>query len=650
MIGTSACFRCLRPLYLALIVSLFAVPCGNTVAQIVEAEAADPEVNTFSIVGFDPATGDVGVAVASKFLGVGSVVPYVKAGVGAVATQSNANPAYGPEGLELLASGKSAKEVVDALVAKDERPNSRQVGIVDAKGNTAAFSGPGCGVWAGHVTGHNWTAQGNLLAGEDVVKMMGAGFDEARKVEGSELADWLLAALKAGDDVGGDKRGKQSAALMVARAGGGYNGNDRYIDLRVEDLAEPIPELTRILEVHKVFFRAAHRRRPQVTAAVTPSQPQAPAQAQSQTQPQVQAQTQSPPTAAGTAGQRRGGGQAQRNYPEPVSGDFAIRDFKFNSGETLPELRIHYQTIGNPVRDASGKVRNAVLVLHGTTGSGSQFVGRTWANELYGPGQLLDASKHFMIHVDNIGHGRSSKPSDGLRAKFPKYGYRDMVVAQHRLLTEGLKVDHLRLVIGTSMGGMHSWLWGSMYPDYMDALMPLASLPTQISGRNRMWRRILIDAIKNSPDYNDGNYEKPPLGLRTAASMMYFMGDNTVRRQRQAPTLAEADTVFDRGVAGYLNGASYDANDVLYAFESSHDYDPGPGLEKIKAPLVAINFADDLINPPELGILEEAIKRVPRGKAITYPLSDETSGHGTHTNARIWKEHLETLLKETEQK
>jgi homoserine O-acetyltransferase len=200
------------------------------------------------------------------------------------------------------------------------------------------------------------------------------------------------------------------------------------------------------------------------------------------------------------------------------------------------------------------------------------------------------------------------------------------------------------------MGGMHAWLWGSMYPDYMDALMPLASLPTQISGRNRMWRRVIIDSITNSPDYNDGNYESQPLGLRTAAQMMVLMADNTVRRQRQSPTVAEADRVFDRSVQGYLNNRSYDANDVLYAFRASEDYDPAPGLEKIKAHLTAINFADDLINPPELGILEEAIKKVPRGKAITYPLSDQTSGHGTHTNARVWKEHLAALLEASEPK
>jgi uncharacterized Ntn-hydrolase superfamily protein len=243
-----------------LLLILFGAPSRAPAADR-EAAAGEPVLNTFSIVAVDPATGDLGIAVASKFLGVGSVVPYAKAGVGAIATQSNANPNYGPDGLKLLEEGKSAQETVDSLVAGDRRPGGRQVGIVDAKGNAAAYTGPDSGTWAGHFVGDHYTCQGNLLAGEEVVKKMGAAFEEARKIEGSELADWLLAALKAGDDVGGDKRGKQSAALMVARAGAGYNGNDRYIDLRVEDGPEPIPEMMRLLEVHKRFFAGAHRRR-----------------------------------------------------------------------------------------------------------------------------------------------------------------------------------------------------------------------------------------------------------------------------------------------------------------------------------------------------------------------------------------------------
>lgn len=335
------------------------------------------------------------------------------------------------------------------------------------------------------------------------------------------------------------------------------------------------------------------------------------------------------------------------DYPEPQSGDFVVRDFAFNSGETLDELRMHYLTIGEPRRDEQGVVRNAVLILHGTTGSSGQFLSSAWADELYGPGQPLDASEYYLVIVDNIGHGQSSKPSDGLHARFPDYGYLDMIEAQHRLLTEGLGVDRLRLVIGTSMGGMHAWLWGSIHPDYVDALMPLASLPTQISGRNRMWRRVVIDAIRNSPDYDGGDYDSQPSGLRTAAQMMYLMSENPVRRLEQAPTLAAADRQLDRAVERYLSRDSFDANDIAYAFDASRDYDPGPGLEQIKAPLTAINFADDLINPPEQGVLMREIKRVPRGKAIIYPRSDETAGHGTHTRARVWKEHLVELLEQS---
>ena len=335
-------------------------------------------------------------------------------------------------------------------------------------------------------------------------------------------------------------------------------------------------------------------------------------------------------------------------YPAPTEGDYILRDFPFRSGESLPELRMHYRTFGNPERDARGVVRNAVLVLHGTTGSGSQFVRAEFAGELFGQGQLLDATRYFIVIPDNIGHGKSSKPSDGLRAKFSRYGYLDMIEAQHRLLTEGLKIDHLRLVIGTSMGGMHTWLWGEIHPDFMDALMPLASLPTQISGRNRVWRRVIIDAIRNAPDWQGGNYQTQPHGLRIASALSWFMGNNPVQRQKEVPSLRQADTALDRFVAG--RQTTSDANDILYAFEASEDYDPGPGLETIKAPLLAINFADDLINPPELRILEREIKRVKRGKAIVIPMSEQTRGHGTHTLAAVWKKHLEKLLKQSKPK
>ncbi len=339
------------------------------------------------------------------------------------------------------------------------------------------------------------------------------------------------------------------------------------------------------------------------------------------------------------------------DFPKPVEGDAVLKDFKFASGQTLPELKMHYRTLGRPARGADGKVSNAVLILHGTGGTGSTFVegpgGEAFGGELFGKGQLLDASRYYIIIPDNVGHGKSSKPSDGLRARFPRYGYEDMIRAQYLLLTEGLKVDHLRLVLGTSMGGMHAWLWGQRYPDFMDALTPLASLPTQVSGRNRMWRKVVIDAIRTDPGWKDGGYAAQPRGLRTAAQMLSLMSGTPVLRQKAAPTLQAADELFEQDVSRRLRGM--DANDTLYAVESSWDYDPGPGLETIRAPLLAINFADDLINPPELRILERQIKRVSKGRAILLPASEETVGHGTHTKAAVWKGHLEKFLKETDQ-
>jgi homoserine O-acetyltransferase/O-succinyltransferase len=336
------------------------------------------------------------------------------------------------------------------------------------------------------------------------------------------------------------------------------------------------------------------------------------------------------------------------DYPPPAEGDYVIRDFKFGSGETLPELRIHYRTLGKIDKDAQGKTRNAVMILHGTTGSSAQFIRAEFAGELFGKDQPLDTTKFFIVLPDGIGHGKSSKPSEGMHAKFPHYGYVDMVEAQYRLLTDGLGVNHLRLMMGTSMGGMHTWLWGELHPDFMDALMPLASLPTQISGRNRAWRRIIIDAIRSDPAWTGGEYPaaagQPP-SLRTAAEMLWFMSSNPVLRQKEAPTLAKTDEVFDKFVEQIVKVD--DANDVLYAVEASHDYDPGPNLEKIRAPLLAINSADDLINPPELGILEREIKRLPHGRASVIPFSDKTRGHGSHTVAGLWKDHLTNLLKES---
>lgn len=332
-------------------------------------------------------------------------------------------------------------------------------------------------------------------------------------------------------------------------------------------------------------------------------------------------------------------------YPAPLEADFVIKNFAFRSGESLPELRIHYRTVGTPQRDANGVVRNAVLITHGTTGSGAQFIRPEFGGELFGPGQPLDATRYFIVMPDGIGHGKSSKPSDGLRAKFPHYGYLDMIDAQRRLLVDGLGVAHLRLVMGTSMGGMHTWLWGQIYPDMMDALMPLASLPAPMSGRNRAWRRLAIDAIRHDPEWQGGEYKTQPQSLRTGAEMLYLMSSNPVLRQKEAPTLAAADAALDTFVANYFKTG--DANDYLYALEASHDYDPSPGLDKITAPLLAINTADDLINPPELGILEREIHRVMHGRAIVIPLSDRTRGHGSHTIAALWKDELSRLLAET---
>ncbi|MBI1851495.1 MAG: alpha/beta fold hydrolase [Planctomycetes bacterium] len=333
------------------------------------------------------------------------------------------------------------------------------------------------------------------------------------------------------------------------------------------------------------------------------------------------------------------------DYPKPTEGTFTIRDFRFESGEVLPELRLHYWTFGKPARGADGHIDNAVLVLHGTSGSSKQFLTDAFAGVLFGDGELLDASRTFVIAPDGIGHGQSSKPSDGLHARFPHYGYKDMIAAQHRLVTEGLGVDHLRLVMGTSMGGMHTWLWGEIYPDFMDALLPLASLPVQISGRNRALRRMMIDSIRTDPEWKNGEYATPPRGLTSAVYTLLVMVSSPLQWQKQAPTRDAADKLFDEQVKARL--AIVDANDLLYAVEASHDYDPEPGLERITAPLVAINSADDQVNPPELGIVEREIHRVKRGRFVLLPITDQTRGHGTHSIPAIWKDELAKLLAES---
>ncbi len=346
-------------------------------------------------------------------------------------------------------------------------------------------------------------------------------------------------------------------------------------------------------------------------------------------------------TAAPLPAQEPGKEQSRRSYPTPAPGDFVIRDFRFESGEVLPELKLHYNTIGTPVQQ-DGVTRNAVLVLHGTGGAGQNFLNETFAGALFGPGKLLDASRYFIILPDGIGHGKSSKPSDGLHARFPHYTYADMVAAQHRLLTEKLGVNHLRLVMGTSMGGMHSWVWGESYPDFMDALMPLASLPVEIAGRNRMMRRMILDAIRTDPEWEGGEYKKQPRGLLTAIDMLIIMGSCPLQMQKQAPTREAADRMLEQRVRASM--ARMDANDFLYQVDASREYDPAPELGHIQAPLLAINSADDTINPPELGILEREIKKVKHGRCVVLPITDETRGHGTHSLPALWQNYLAELL------
>ena len=333
------------------------------------------------------------------------------------------------------------------------------------------------------------------------------------------------------------------------------------------------------------------------------------------------------------------------DLPAATPGDYVVRDFAFASGERLDELRLHYVTLGTPHRGPDGHVDNAVLVLHGTGGSGRQFLTENFAGVLFGSGQLLDVARHFVILPDGIGHGGSSKPSDGLHARFPHYGYGDMVKAQHALVMDGLHVDHLRLVMGTSMGGMHTWLWGETWPEMMDALMPLASLPAQIAGRNRMSRRMVIDSIRNDPEWKGGEYQAQPRGLTAAVYTLLFLVSSPLQWQKAAPTREAADRFFDEQVQARLKGA--DASDMLYQFDASRDYDPGKDLEKIRAPLVAVNSADDQVNPPELGILEKEIRRVPRGRAVVLPITDQTRGHGTHSLPAVWQAHLAALLEES---
>jgi homoserine O-acetyltransferase len=337
------------------------------------------------------------------------------------------------------------------------------------------------------------------------------------------------------------------------------------------------------------------------------------------------------------------GAAGAADYPAPIDGDYLAGQFIFDSGETLPALRLHYRTIGTPRRDASGAVTNAVLILHGTGGSGAGFLGPTFAGQLFGSGQPLDAARYYIILPDGIGHGRSSKPSDGLHTRFPHYTYDDMVRAQHLLLTDGLKVNHLTLVLGTSMGAMHCWVWGEMYPDFADGLVPLASQPAQIAGRNRIMRKMILDSIMQDPQWKGGEYtEQPHQGLVGAINILMMMTSSPLQWHKTAPTRDAADAWYRDQIAS--RAASTDANDMVYQFSASRDYDPSPRLETITAPVLAINSADDEVNPPELGLMEKLMPRVKRGTYVLIPTSDQTRGHGTHSLPAVWGTHLTDFL------
>src|SRR3989442_1768212 len=333
--------------------------------------------------------------------------------------------------------------------------------------------------------------------------------------------------------------------------------------------------------------------------------------------------------------------QDPSGYPQQFEGNWNVPDFTFHSGEKLAPLRLHYITLGSPERDADGHVLNAVLILHGTGGTGRNFLASEFGGELFGKGQPLDATRYYIILPDAIGTGGSSKPSNRLRMKFPHYRYDDMVRAQYLLLRDGLNVDHLRLVMGTSQGGMHTWLWGVTYPDFMDALMPLASAPVEIVGRNHMTRTMAIQAIKNDPDWKNGEYTTQPRGLIAARNIRSIMTGSALQYQKENPTAEKADAALEAMAKAALRG---DANDTIYQYEASTDYNPSPMLEKVQAPLFAVNSADDEINPPELGILEREITKVKRGRYILIPLSDQTRGHQTYNRAVLWKNHLLELL------
>jgi len=335
---------------------------------------------------------------------------------------------------------------------------------------------------------------------------------------------------------------------------------------------------------------------------------------------------------------------AQAPYPAPLEADFVARDVRFESGEVASEVRLHYRTIGRPRADADGVVRNAVLILHGTGGSGAGFAGENYAGRLFAKGQLLDAERYFIILPDNIGHGGSSKPSDGLRMRFPQYRYADMVRLQHRLVTDGLGLSHLRLIMGTSMGAMHAWMWGYMFPTFADGLVPLASNPVAIAGRNRVWRKLLVDAIVTDPSWRDGNYTEPPRGMASALGFLLLATSVPLQWQKDFPTQQAADDWLAGQIARRMQ--TTDANDTIYQFRSSEDYDPSAHLGEISAPLLAINSADDFVNPPELPMMEALIGQVKRGRFVLVPISDDTRGHGTHSRPQVFGPYLAEFLEQ----
>ncbi len=337
-----------------------------------------------------------------------------------------------------------------------------------------------------------------------------------------------------------------------------------------------------------------------------------------------------------------GAGEAP-SLPNQQQEVFVARDFKFQSGETLPELKLGYTTLGTPQRDANGNIANAVLLLHGTTGTGANWLAPSLAEALFREGQPLDAGKYYLILADSIGLGRSAKPSDGLKAKFPPYGYRDMVEAQYRLVTEGLGIKHLRLIVGTSMGGMHTWLWAERYPGMMDGAVAVASQPVEISGRNLLWRRVIIEAIRSDPGWNGGDYETPPTRFATAVPIFTILTDSATHLQAVAPDREKAIAYYDQITQA---ARRLDANDYLYRWEASRDYNPQPDLQKITTRFLAINFSDDLLNPPELKVMEREMPRVKNGSSVLIHAGEKSLGHQNLTQGALWGPHLAEFLKQ----